>query len=165
MTKQNSKKIILLKGLPGSGKSTYVEKLMQENPGKYKRVGKDFLRNMLDDGRWSKHNEKFVLNLRDHVILKALEGGNHVIVDDTNLHPRHEARIRQITKGLAEVQIEDFTDVDVEVCIERDLQRCHSVGEKVIKKQCLLLVAGMVVVKKIQLKGSMKITSTIPSYL
>lgn len=127
------KKVILTKGLPASGKSTWAKKLQDKNPGMYKRVNKDDLRDMLDNGRWSKSNEKFVLQMRDAIIRVSLEFGQHVIVDDTNLHPKHEEHIKQLVKGVAEVEIQDFTDVSVEECIERDLKRDKSVGEKVIR--------------------------------
>ena len=47
-----------MRGLPGSGKSTYCKELQAKNPGKYKRVNRDLLREMLDCGVWSKENEK-----------------------------------------------------------------------------------------------------------
>ncbi len=88
------KKVIILKGLPASGKSTWAKQRLAAEPGAYKRINKDELRAMLDDSHWSKGNERFVLRLRDHLIVAALEDGKHVIVDDTNLHPKHEQQIR-----------------------------------------------------------------------
>lgn len=128
------KKVIILKGLPASGKSTWARKIIDENPGHYKRISKDDLRLMLDNGRWSKGNEKFILSVRDSLILQALKEGHHVLVDDTNLHPKHEQAIRELVKGLATVEIKDFTDVPVEECIERDRRRTNYVGEQVIRK-------------------------------
>lgn len=128
------KKVLLYKGLPASGKSTASQKLIDENPGVYKRVNKDDLRAMLDNGKHSRSNEQFVLRIRDQIILAALEAGKHVIVDDTNIHPRHEERIRGLVRGQAEVKIVDFMHVDVETCIARDLKRPNSVGAKVIRR-------------------------------
>lgn len=127
------KKVILTKGLPGSGKSTWAKQLIDENPNQYKRVNKDELRAMLDNSKHSDDSEKFILKVRDQIILSALEGGKHVIVDDTNLSPKHEARIRELIRGKAELVIQDFTDVPLEICITRDLNRFASVGEKVIR--------------------------------
>lgn len=128
------KKVLIYKGLPASGKSTAAKKLIAENPGQYKRVNKDDLRAMLDHNHHSRSNEKFVLKVRDFVILEALEAGKHVIVDDTNLHPKHEINIRELVKGKAEVEVVDFMDVDIDTCIARDLKRPNSVGEKVIRR-------------------------------
>jgi len=125
-------KIYLTRGLPASGKSTWAKNKIDFNPGMYKRVNKDDLRMMLDNNNWQKSNEKFVLKVRDMLILAALKDGKHVIVDDTNLHPKHEINIKQLVKGKAKVTIKDFTDVSFKTCIDRDLRRPNSVGEKVI---------------------------------
>lgn len=85
---------------------------------------------MLHNGRWSKHNEKMVVAARDFLIKAGLDAGQHVIVDDTNLHPRNEAKIRADNPG---VHIETkFFDVTPGEAIERDLKRPVSVGAKVI---------------------------------
>lgn len=125
------KKVALTKGLPGSGKSTWAKNFATNG---IKRISKDDLRAMLDNSVYSKGNEKFIIQVRDAMILLALENGNHVVIDDTNLSPKHEEHIRNLVKGKAEVVIQDFTDVPLEVCIERDLKRFNSVGEKVIRK-------------------------------
>jgi predicted kinase len=74
------KEVILTKGLPASGKSTWAKKQVLESTTNYKRVNKDDLRDMLDAGRFSKGNEAFLLTVRDFVILEALNKGYHVIV-------------------------------------------------------------------------------------
>lgn len=127
-------KVIIYKGLPASGKSTDAKLILGENPNSYKRINKDDLRAMLDDSKHSDDAEKFVLQVRDILILKAIENGKHVLIDDINLAPKHEIRIRELVKGKAEVIIKDFTNVPVEVCIKRDLKRLNSVGEAVIRK-------------------------------
>jgi predicted kinase len=120
-------------GLPASGKSTWAKTKVDKSPNAIKRVNKDELRAMLDNSYFSKGNEKFVLNIQDQIIKAALEEGKHVIVDNTHLAPKHEARIRELIKGLAVLEIVDFRHVDLETCIKRDLSRFNSVGEKVIR--------------------------------
>jgi predicted kinase len=129
-----TKKVVIVKGLPASGKSTWAKQIIDEHPGMYKRVSKDDLRSMLDNSRWSKGNEKFILKARNALILLGLEEGHHVIVDDTNLLGKHEQVIRDLVKGLAVVEIKDFTTVPLETCIERDKHRQNYVGEQVIRK-------------------------------
>jgi tRNA uridine 5-carbamoylmethylation protein Kti12 len=68
------------------------------------------------------------------MILLALESGYNVIVDDTNLNPKHYDHIRDLIKGKANLVIKDFTDVPLALCIERDLKRLDSVGETVIRR-------------------------------
>jgi len=128
-------KLIMTKGLPGSGKTTWAKKWAKE-VFNTKRINKDDLRAMLDDKHWSKANEGFVLEVRDYLVELALSSGINVIVDDTNLHPKHEKRLSELAaKYKAEFEIKDFTDIPIEVCIERDLKRFDSVGEAVIRKQ------------------------------
>ena len=120
-------------GLPASGKSTWAKNKVDQSPNSIKRVNKDELRAMLDNSYFSKGNEKFVLNIQDMIIKEALENGKHVIVDNTHLAPKHETRIRELIKGLAVLEIVDFRHVSLETCIDRDLKRFNSVGEKVIR--------------------------------
>lgn len=126
-------KLIMCKGLPGSGKSTWAkEELLKYPVNSYKRVNKDDLRNMLDLGRWSKGAEDIVLQVRDHIIYTALQNGHNVIVDDTNLDPKHEERLREIAKEMdAELHIK-FFDVELDECIRRNEARLESVPRDVI---------------------------------
>ena len=127
------KKVIMTKGLPGSGKTIFARDLINKNPGQYKRINKDDLRALLDNGKWSKSNEKFVLLMRDTMAISALEKGWSVIIDDTNLHPKHEINLEELAKEYgAEFEIKDFTEISLEQCIKWDLLRTNSVGSKVI---------------------------------
>jgi predicted kinase len=126
------KKVLILLGLPASGKSTFANNLLLKNPGSWVRSNKDLLREMAHASHWSKANEKFIVKLRDQIILMALEDGKHVVIDDTNFG-RHIDHIRELVKGLATVEINDsFLQVPVEECIRRDLLRSRSVGKDVI---------------------------------
>lgn len=134
-----SKKVIIMRGLPGSGKSTYAKQLLIDFPNSYKRINRDELRMMLDNGITSKGNEKFVKQLRDILIIKALEAGKHVIVDDTNLSETNIVRINQLVhqfntehKDNVTVEIKEM-QTTLDECIERDKNREKKVGEKVIR--------------------------------
>ena len=139
------RKVTILKGLPASNKSGWAKEQVAKSNCSIKRVNKDDLRSMLDSSKHSKGNESYVLQLRDHIILTALDLGKSVIVDDTNFNPVHEERIRELVSGYNEgmygneplinnkVQVEvKFFDVSPEECIKRDLKRPNSVGAKVI---------------------------------
>ncbi len=119
-------KIIILKGLPASGKSTWAK----EQKG-YKRINKDDLRAMLDDSQWSKTNERFVIEARNVLIELALLGGKNVIVDDTNFAPIHETKIRELFAERAIIETK-FFDAPLDVCISRDSKRPNPVGKRVI---------------------------------
>lgn len=125
-------KILILRGLPASGKSTYAKELIAKEPGRWVRTNKDDLRALLHGGKWSKENEKFIISVRDNIIEAALMDKKNVIVDDTNFAIAHEIAIRKIAdKYKVEVEVV-FFDVPVEECITRDAKRPNPVGTKVI---------------------------------
>lgn len=127
--------LIMMKGLPGSGKSFAAKKMVNENHGLYKRVNRDDIRMMVDNGKWSRSNEKLVKSIRDSIIVQSLSEGFNVIVDDTNLDPSLEIHYKEIAKAKgADFQIIDYTAVDKDLCIKRDLERPNSVGSKVINR-------------------------------
>ena len=125
--------LIIMRGLPASGKSTEARKMMEANPITYKRVSKDSIRDMLDFGIYSIENEFVVRDVRDAVISQLLATGWSVIVDDTNLNPEHVLRLRELA-GDVPVRIIDLTDVSLDELIRRDLERGGFVGEEVIRR-------------------------------
>lgn len=124
-------KIIFLKGLPASGKSTWAKEQIAN--GNYLRVSKDSIREEML-GPWTKRKEKEVVRVRNELIRLGIKLGKNVIIDDTNLNPTHERTIRTLAKELeADFEIkDDFLEVPPEECIKRDLKRNDSVGESVI---------------------------------
>lgn len=127
-------KLIMLRGLMGSGKTTWAKNMVAQNPGTH-RINKDDLRAMFHDGKHSKGNEKFVLAVRDGIVAEALNKGDDVIVDDTNFASKHENRLQELAnQHNAEFEIVDFSDVPIEICIANDLKRPDSVGEGVIRQ-------------------------------
>lgn len=128
------KKVLILQGLPASGKSQFAKELLLANPGRWVRTNKDLLREMAHVSYWSSGNEKFIRKLRDTTILMALEAGKHVVIDDTNFGSNIE-HLKELVKGKARVIVNNsFLKVSVEECIRRDLLRPKSVGKDVIVK-------------------------------
>lgn len=128
-------KLTMTYGLPASGKSTWAREQVTKSNGQIKRVNKDDLRAMIDAGVWNKSNEKEILSIRDTIIYHYLSHGFSVIVDDTNLAPKHEVNLREIAKEFeAEFEAKSFLDVPLSECIRRDLARPESVGKKVIRR-------------------------------
>lgn len=133
-------KIILTRGLPASGKTSWSKDQVAKSNGNTKRVNKDDLREMIDCSVWSKTNEQQILDARNMMIkLWLLDGVNTIIVDDTNLESKHYESILEIARLCTNdnesisVEYKDFLDVSLDVCIERDSKRVKPVGEKVIR--------------------------------
>lgn len=123
-----SSRIILLKGLPGSGKSTWRKEFIRQNP-KWVYTNKDEIRRNLrlikgiaGDG-WNKSLEKDVEEIEYNVVVQYLSGGHNIIIDNTHLDPRHEEKYRKLAiawYGDFEVK---FFDVPLEECLRRNALR------------------------------------------
>ena len=127
-------RLIATRGLPGSGKTTWARG--QSFPGKTVRVNRDDMELMLHgpDGLFKKTG-KVTRALQDVVISAALKQGLDVVVDDTNLAPQRMTRLTELAEEAgAHLVWQHFTDVPLETCIKRDLQRTKSVGEAVIRR-------------------------------
>ena len=134
------KKILILRGLPASGKSTFAKQLLDENLGAWKRLNKDELRAMLDNSHHTAANEKFVERVRDMMLIEALKEGKHVIIDDTNLSDRPVERIKQVAQQYTQssgiqvhIEIKEM-NTPLEECLERDAVREKKVGSEVIMR-------------------------------
>ena len=132
-------KIILCKGLPGSGKS-YFAKALCEKDSSFVRINRDDLRNMRGK-YWQPKQEYLITDWEESLLHSALLNKLNVILDDTNLNPKifnhwmnFISSFKQENSVDIEVEIADFTGVSLKVCIERDLTRPKSVGEKVIRR-------------------------------
>lgn len=144
-----SKKIIMMKGLPASGKSTWAREMLGKKKGAYKIVNKDLLRTMLDAGEWSPSKEKLIVKCRDSVINMAVKNGYSIIVDDTNLPPKHEENLRCIAEEHGvEFEVKDLTDVSITECLKRDAKRANPVGPEVIKRMYTQFLAKSILPAK-----------------
>lgn len=126
-------KVLLLRGLPASGKSTYSKELVSKDHN-WVRVNKDDLRAMMNNGEFSGKLEKQVIRTEREIAENALKLGKNVVIDDTNFNPTHEEYFRQLAKTYkAEFEIK-FFDTPLEICMVRDNKRLNGVGETVIRK-------------------------------
>ena len=124
-------KLILTKGLPASGKTTWAKEYIQKYP-ETANLCKDDLRLQLGS---TNKREKRVIKVRDLLTEHYFELGYSVIWSDTNLNPVHVRRAAELAKQhQAELVIQDFTDVSLAECIRRDLVRPHSVGQQAIEQ-------------------------------
>lgn len=137
------KKVIIPRGLPGSGKSTWVKEQLATHPtGTAVRLNNDDLSMMLYNEMWGNMFNNASKELLHHLRLAMLktflsqEYITHIYVDNTNLARATVKALQDVTllAGAEFVVVDDFLDVPIEECIERDSKRDRVVGGDVIRK-------------------------------
>jgi predicted kinase len=134
-------KLIICRGVPASGKSTYSKQWVLEDSKKRVRVNRDDIRRMLGK-YWVPSREKLVSAYEETIIHHSLSMGYSVIIDATNMKSKkdHLSIWKQRTKwnmnqNIVDIEFKDFFDVPLEECIRRDSERTEmKVGEDVIKR-------------------------------
>jgi predicted kinase len=137
--------LIVLRGLPGCGKTTYAETLVAED---WLRFNRDSLRQMISFSEFKRFKEDMIVYMMKHGITEALVRGHDVVVDNIHLDPAHlkivydcyaTATFIRVDNGQCEkiyYEVKEFP-IDIDQCIENDLKRKRGagrVGEKVIRK-------------------------------
>lgn len=127
-------KLIICRGLPASGKSTWAKQWVLEDPEHRIRINQDDIRLMLGK-YWVPSREKLVQEIQFDAILEALSRGFDVVIDNTNLNKKVLDEFDRLIKTYKDYEIEykDFFDTPLSVCIERDKNRDLQVTEKVIR--------------------------------
>lgn len=127
--------IILTKGLPASGKSTWAVEQQRKYPGKYKRVNRDLLRLMLDNNEFSQTNENFINEIRERIVEKALLKGFDVIIDDTNFLDKNWESMCRVARRVGDVRIfEKYFEISIKEAKKRNASRGAAVPESVIDR-------------------------------
>lgn len=122
--------LILLCGIPGSGKTTYAEKM--KNSYTY-HLSSDAIRKELYGDENIQGNPSDVFALMQDRAIMLLNNGFDVIYDATNITRKDRASI--ITKCPRFAQIEcHIIWAPIETCIERDAARERTVGKEVIDR-------------------------------
>lgn len=87
---------------------------------------------MIDNGKWSRENEKKIKEIEKVIVQGFLLSGFNVVVDDTNFGNEDFWKNIAVLAGGAEFEVK-FFDTPLMTCIERDLKRGEkSWGAKVI---------------------------------
>ena len=125
-------KIIFLKGLPASGKSTWSKQYCIDNP-EFVRINKDELRIQIGSPTYSSTIENGIVGIQREMGNLILKTGKSLIVDDTNFAKKHEEYWRMVA-DMNSIDFEiKFFDVPCEECVKRDKLRENSVGPMVIR--------------------------------
>ncbi|MFN3849370.1 MAG: AAA family ATPase [Spirosomataceae bacterium] len=140
------KKIKIVVGLSGSGKSTWAKEFCKNNP-EWLRINRDDIRKSMlmvslnEYHQWetaAKYRiEKLVTEQHNQLMINALRDNWHVVLDNTHLK---QSYINEYKKLLIE-NFESFEisyqlmDVPLDICLENDKKREDVVGETVIREQ------------------------------
>lgn len=134
--------MILTRGIPGSGKSTFAKEWVAEAPGERVRVNRDGIRwtQGIRTGVGTPEQEATVTLIEQATITAALKDGRDVVVDAMNLAERGVRGLFKLAaKAGADVRFQDFP-TDVFTCIQRNQAREHA-GERFVETKVLLSIA------------------------
>jgi predicted kinase len=135
-------RLIVTRGLPGSGKTTYARTLQP----RVVRVNRDDLRRMLHGARFLTQWAEWQVTIAQRAQVEALlRAGADVCVDDTNLRSRTVREWARLAASLdATFEVYDFTHVPLEECLRRNAMRPlqERVDEDVIRSMHERFIAG-----------------------
>ena len=128
----NLPKLIIMVGLPGSGKSTRAKELAALEKS-CEILSSDAIRKELSGSEQDQTQNDEVFRLLYQRVNEFLSEGKSVIIDATNTTLKSRRRI------LSECKIPCYKEIQlvmtpIEECISRDVSRERSVGEEVIYK-------------------------------
>lgn len=131
-------KIILCRGIQGSGKTTWAKQWVLEDPEHRVRFNNDDIRNMLGK-YWVPSREHLVSDIKKDFTVSAMEFGYDIVVDNMNFNPKeieYYENLVDSTLGYMNCYSLEYKDffIPLEVCIERDSKRENPIGEEVIRK-------------------------------
>lgn len=135
----DNRTMIILTGLPASGKSRYAAEWLAEDASNRHRANYDDLRVEMFGSNWrfNRPDEQRMKSACLQAAREAVEAGKSVIVDNTNLTPGSRAPWIGLAHDLG-VSHEIFeVSAPVEECVRRDHQRAKRVGRAVIERMAL----------------------------
>lgn len=124
--------LILLVGMPGSGKTTYAEKYIKENRNTV-HLSSDKIRKELWGNEATQGDNNEVFSLMQSRAIEALNNGQSVVYDATNVTRKDRSYIIALCPKFANIECHIIW-APIETCIERDATRDRTVGKEVIDK-------------------------------
>jgi len=134
-TSSEPQRIIILVGLPGSGKSTYLERLGVT------ALSSDLIRQLLADDATDQTIHGRVFNTLRYLVRQRLAIGRQVTyVDATHLTPDERRPYIKIAQSYGCEAEALFFDVPLEVCLDRNRGRARVVPEEAVRAMAAKLV-------------------------
>ena len=128
-------RIVVLVGLPGSGKSTYLER------SRVTPISSDLMRQLLADDATDQTIHGRVFNCMRYLLRHRLAIGRPVTyVDATHLTPEERKPYIDIARWYGCDAEALFFDVPVEVCMERNRGRARVVPEEAMQLMAAKLI-------------------------
>lgn len=114
----NRPTLILLVGIPGSGKTTYADRYIKEHPSTV-HLSSDLIRNELWGSEAAQGDNNEVFSLMQSRTVEALNNGQSVVYDATNVTRKDRSYIIALCPKFAKIECH-ITWVPIETCIERE---------------------------------------------
>lgn len=129
----NRPRLIVLVGVPGSGKSTYAINKYKLGSNNVVWLSSDAFREQLYGDEACQNNPGKVFEVMQQEAVNALNKGYDVIYDATNITRKDRAGIlEKVPKHVQKCCVVIWAPI--EICIERDKARKRTVGKEVIDK-------------------------------
>lgn len=128
----NRPKLIILCGIPGSGKSAYAKNYIERNANTI-HLSSDATRRELYGDENIQGNPSEVFLLMQKRAIDALNNGYDVIYDATNITRKDRASIIGVCPKFVKIECHIIW-APIETCIERDASRDRTVGREVIDR-------------------------------
>ncbi len=159
--------LIVLVGLPASGKSTFAKTFCELHKN-YIRLNRDDIRGMFGVlNSFTKENENLVVESQLTLIEKAYKKGFSVILDNTNFNPDVFKKIDVLNiKYDVDVEFKYF-DVSVSECLRRNSERERKVPDEIIHNMYNKWVKGKTpqqIIDKVKSKTSAMMEKFEPYY-
>lgn len=129
-------KLTMLRGLPGSGKSTIAKSIVKDS-GNSGRINRDDLRAMMFNSEWTGKREQVTIDCEKAIAEVLFRHGMNPVIDDTNLSDRHRMMWSEFTKAQDQQFFVQAMNASIEICRDRDAKRNPGVGRAVIDRMAL----------------------------
>ena len=126
-------RLLILQGIPASGKSTFAKQWVEEDPKNRVIVNRDSIRRGLGV-YWVPSRENLVSDIEYYHVKIAMDWNYDICIDATNLNPNYLNQwVNLAIDEKYTIEYKKF-DISLEEALERDKNREFPVGVEVINQ-------------------------------